>query len=82
MFRVKPSECPCCHNLLDAASSLYLEEAPEKGDITICFKCTNILEFNDQMDLEKISIEAWQECGEAVQNNLKRLQKAIQKEKR
>jgi hypothetical protein len=54
-FRTKPSRCPYCDYLLDAAASASspLEHPPQIGDYTICLSCAQPLIFGQRMRLRK-----------------------------
>lgn len=47
----RPSFCPFCFKLLDAASILGSEAAPTPGDFTVCIECANVLRYADDMSL-------------------------------
>ena len=53
--RLAADRCPWCGALADAATNLTGEAGPEPGDITLCLGCTSPLQFNDRMQLAKIS---------------------------
>jgi hypothetical protein len=54
---LKPSFCPFCFKMLDAASSVRGEEVPQPGDFTVCISCCNVLLFDDDMKLLASSLE-------------------------
>ena len=45
------NRCPACKGLLDAATSLDDSDRPQPGDISVCFNCAAILEFDENMKL-------------------------------
>lgn len=47
--------CPTCNTSLNAATGVDTDAKPENGDISICFGCGEILTFNDDLTLSKIS---------------------------
>ena len=47
-----PSFCPRCFKLLNAATNMEGKDKPEPGDFTICIKCSSVLRFNPDMQLE------------------------------
>lgn len=49
--------CPVCDNPLTAATGVDTDAKPEEGDISICFGCGEILTFNADLTLSKISEE-------------------------
>lgn len=54
-FRVKPTACPTCGKVLDAAISLYHKEPPEAGCLTVCIYCGTALKFDSAGGLQKLS---------------------------
>jgi hypothetical protein len=42
-----PVHCPSCNTLLNAATSVWSDEAPSDGAITICIQCGHIMVFED-----------------------------------
>lgn len=49
--------CPVCKHLCDRASSAYGQAVPDPGDITVCFYCTSVNVFGDDMALRVITEE-------------------------
>jgi len=48
--------CPCCNRFFDSATCTTEEGAkPEAGAITICLYCHEILTWNKNMNLERLS---------------------------
>lgn len=59
--RVKACKCPNCDADLDATTDpTNQNNAPEAGDITICFYCETLLEFKEDMTLAEINIKELQ----------------------
>lgn len=54
-YRVKPSACPECGKRNDSARYVQgggrKRRGPEPGDVTICFGCAGILEFDEDLNL-------------------------------
>lgn len=50
-FRVEPSPCPHCGQVLDGASNVTNDERPEPGDVTVCIICAGLAEFDEDMNL-------------------------------
>lgn len=48
--RIPEASCPSCGYHMDAASPEDDgDEAPGPGDVSVCFQCTEILIFDDEM---------------------------------
>lgn len=53
----KDNKCPYCNKKLDAASCFSdLDAIPSPGDLTVCFGCLGILEFDKDLNLIKCDI--------------------------
>lgn len=52
------SICPYCGYLCDRATG---EGTPSKDDISICLKCTGLMQFNEDLSLRKIDESAYRE---------------------
>jgi len=63
--RTKTSTCPNCEKKLDAHDSLGGDHSPAKGDISMCLKCGQMLEFQDPQTVIKIRPETLAE----IRNN-------------
>ena len=44
-YFLPPQECPACGKYLDCASGFNCDGKPRPGDVTVCFGCGAILEF-------------------------------------
>jgi hypothetical protein len=56
--RVSKCQCPQCGKQLDAASSVDgVTAIPKKGDISLCFYCGEILEYDENCVLTYITQE-------------------------
>jgi hypothetical protein len=74
--------CPACGYDLDAATYAGKEDLrPRPGDVSICFKCANVLVFDVDMKLrEPMSAELLEILqDEGVQNLVERLKTRRQK---
>lgn len=49
--------CPECNYISDATAGLNCEDEPNVGDISICFKCGAITEFDEDLQLIEMSDE-------------------------
>ncbi len=55
--QVKECACPNCGIPLDAASGVSEADAqPQPMDITVCFYCSTVLEYTEDMDLSAVDI--------------------------
>lgn len=55
IHRLSTDHCPSCNTELDSVSSINTDEKPEPGSITVCIECAEILEFNNDLHLVKLS---------------------------
>jgi len=58
--------CPVCEAKLDAASPVEGEQQPGPGDVSICFYCTAFLEFDQDMNVIKITQKTLSELSAAT----------------
>ncbi len=49
--------CPACEHVLSAASSVYDDERPRPGDMSICVECRAILVFTNRMTLRRATVD-------------------------
>jgi hypothetical protein len=50
-------ECPYCSHKVESAINEFDEEVlPTVGDITLCIKCGEVSEFNEEMQLIKFNV--------------------------
>jgi transcription elongation factor Elf1 len=49
--------CPYCNKKVDAATDpTDIKAIPCVGDVTVCFYCTQISQFNEKLILEKVDV--------------------------
>lgn len=54
----KENECPYCGAKVDAAMGADGQDhIPKKGDIGICFTCTGLHEFQDDLTFKELKLE-------------------------
>lgn len=75
--RMKMQLCPICGYELDAHSGLDGADKPDKDDFSICMKCGEIMQFNEDLTLRATTNEAFQELAPKQQEDLKRAQHLI-----
>ncbi len=51
---IPATKCSNCGEIMDAATSLRHNEAPEPGAITICLFCAALYQFNPAMGLVRL----------------------------
>ena len=66
--------CPCCNSFIQVNTATNGSEAmPKKYDISICSVCYEILEFNDQLNLQRLSNEKFMKLPEQTRIDLNNL---------
>lgn len=58
--------CPCCECKLSAATGIDKTKRPSSGAVSICYSCTSILIFCDDLSLREATVE---EEREIMQND-------------
>ncbi len=61
--------CPTCDKTLDGFTS-FEEHSPGPEDITVCCYCGEVLQFTEEMALEKISDEVMAELDPECRDSL------------
>jgi len=51
------NHCPNCLTFLNAASPLERDVAPKENDLSVCFRCGQLLKFNKDLKLVKLTDE-------------------------
>lgn len=77
--KVKGSNCPKCNKFLDAVTAEDGVKSPIPGDLSICFYCGEILVFNDNMELEKVSQELFDSFDDELKEELLFAQEQLRK---
>jgi hypothetical protein len=76
--KLSPMQCPHCGSKLDAASTINEETPiPKPRDLTVCFGCGEVLQFDTRLHLEKISAIELAELEPQEADSLKRVQSLI-----
>lgn len=52
------SECPTCHYRMDRTSAASGEGIPRKGDISVCFKCGAVMQFDENLKMISLGEDA------------------------
>jgi hypothetical protein len=58
---VRPSKCPTCGKMLNAAMSVEGNHSPSPGMITVCVYCAEILTYDPAMRLQKPTVKEFLE---------------------
>lgn len=59
--RIPQTACPSCNIELDAAEGVTDPNAiPKPGDVTVCFYCSTVLEYTEDMQLTAIDLMSLQ----------------------
>lgn len=53
----KPCSCPACGYRIDRATGIRGSFSPKQGDFSICFKCAELLVFNQDLTI-RLATEA------------------------
>ena len=67
--RLPSSACPGCGTKVDC-STHFGDRRPEPGDVSICFYCASLLQFNNSLHLEAISEEELSRLPQPLQRKL------------
>lgn len=75
---MKPSPCLHCGTMLDAATSVTdLENKPDPGDATICFRCGHLMVFAEDLSLRGLTAkEMYEIAGDPILIHAQRLRAA------
>ena len=74
--RVPLSTCPYCGALNDRASSLD-DVIPEPGSCTVCFYCSMVSVFADDMSLRVITAAEWAELPDWFKDQLHAMRRVV-----
>lgn len=78
-FEIRASFCPYCFRLLDAASNVEGEGAPQPGDFTLCIECSSVLRFDEEMNLV---MSSWDDIPLILRASFAQLKMAIEEVKK
>lgn len=74
--RMGKDNCPICKKRLDTCSSPD-NAIPEPGSITICYYCSAILIFSDDMALIKLSNKVFNSLSYEMRKKILKIQKVV-----
>lgn len=63
-LKIEEAKCPCCDHKLDAVSGVNTDKQPEAGDISVCFYCGSINQFDADGQLYEMPDEVMEEIKE------------------
>jgi len=75
--RLPESECPSCGYRVDAASGISTDEAPKPGDVTLCMKCGQVMQFTATLGVRGVQPASIPGIDRATMRNIRRAQRAI-----
>lgn len=64
--RIQEDACPACSSALDAASDLDGDDRPKEGDVSVCFYCAAVLQFDADLRLRVFEGELEDDVGAQV----------------
>jgi len=66
------SNCPQCNYFMDASTSIDGDEnvKPSPGDISLCIKCGAMLDFDDDMKLQFLRQEKFEELDDETRSQI------------
>jgi hypothetical protein len=77
-----PSDrCPICAYEFDAASGMTHDARPKPGDVSLCIKCGEVLEFASDMRVRQASLETMLSLPDDAKAQVDKMQKIIRKER-
>jgi hypothetical protein len=81
---LKPDRCPACLYRLDAAIAAFKDVTPSPGDFTVCIQCGAVLEFDNNLHVQKVSEQGKQKIAGTPQLaiQLARVVEGVQRIKR
>jgi len=77
--RMAQSLCPYCGYKMDCASGVDHNKHPTPRSLSICIMCGGFLKFNDQLSLEKLEDDEFQELPASVQRKLNLVRETVAK---
>lgn len=77
---VQSNPCPVCKTNLNATS--HRDAAPKPGDVSICFYCTTVLEFNNDLLTIQLTDEKFSKLPKSVKLEVLNYLKEIMKLRR
>lgn len=79
MVELPVTVCPVCEYIMDSASSLNNQEhaKPAPGDVSLCFRCGAVLQFDNALHVRKAAEADWKELSPKNRDLLLRAQRLI-----
>lgn len=76
-FIIKKSPCPTCGEYLDGATSLENRPPPKPKDLSVCFYCAELLEFDEDLTLVSLSEDKLSYLKEKEKESYDELMKVV-----
>jgi len=73
--------CPKCKAMHTRQSAMQEDLPPRPGDLTVCFGCSEVVQFDQDMDLIILSAEEYDQLDIPTKNYLKSLQKILKEDR-
>lgn len=70
-------ECPGCGAVLNAATGTDSESVPREGDISVCYKCGSLLEFNEDLSVRLLDSSDMKKLDWETVEELEKIQEFI-----
>jgi len=70
-------ECPGCGAILNAATGTDGEAIPCEGDLSICYKCGSLLEFNEDLSVRLLDSDDMKKLDWETVEELEKIQDFI-----
>ena len=78
--RLAATTCPECGAMLDDATNMEDDSLkPEPGDISCCIECAVVLEYQDDMQMRKLSADEFLALPDDVRLEIAKYARAIHK---
>lgn len=78
---IPPCQCPVCGYHVDSAADIEGDSQPSPGDVSICFKCGEILVFNPDLTQSQAPLDSLLKLSPKQRDLLTKAQKMIRRER-
>ena len=69
-YQIEPSGCPVCFRKLDGTTCLTADAKPKSGDVSVCFYCASLLEYDENLNVIKMTEKTMRELDLDTQAQL------------
>lgn len=59
MFQIPESKCPHCGRVYRCQTPAHLTGLPKPADVLVCYGCTKVLTFDQEMKLSELPLSRW-----------------------